>query len=39
MRSKRDIENLTGSSYSVPLKTPERKLEVIPPKPVEGDIF
>ena len=37
MRSKHDIKNLTASFYSVPLKTPKTKLEVIPPKDVEGD--
>ena len=37
MRSKRDIKNLTASCHSVPLKTPKTKLEVIPPKDVEGD--
>ena len=37
MRSKHDIKNLTASSYSVPLKTPKTKLEVPPPKDVEGD--
>ena len=30
--SRLDIKNLTTSSYSVPLKTPKTKLEVIPPK-------
>ena len=34
-----DIKNLTASSYSVPLKTPKTKLEVLPPKDVEGDKF
>ena len=37
MRRKRDIKNLTASFYSEPLKTPKTKLEVIPPKDVEGD--
>ena len=36
--SRRDIKNLTSSSYSVPLKTPKTKLGVIPPKDVEGDV-
>ena len=39
MRSKHDVKNLTASSYSVPLKTPQTKLEVIPPKDVEGGTF
>ena len=39
MRSKHDIENLTSSSHSVPLKTPITRLEVISPKDVEGDTF
>ena len=34
-----DIKNLTINSCSVPLKTPKTKLEGIPPKHVEGDIF
>ena len=38
MRSKHDIKNLTESSYSVSLKTPKTKLEVIAPKDVEGDL-
>ena len=33
------IKSLTVSSYSVLLKTPNTKLEVIPPKDVEGDTF
>ena len=33
------IKNLTASSYSVPLKTAKTKLEIIPPKDVEGDTF
>ena len=37
MRSKHDAENLTVSSYSVPLKTPNTKLEVIPPQGAERD--
>ena len=37
--SRHDIKNLTASSYSVPLKTPKTKLEGIPPKDEEGDIF
>ena len=37
--SKQNIKNLTASSYSVPLKTPKTKLEVIPPKVVEEDTF
>ena len=38
--SRHDIKNLTaGSPYSVPLKTPKIKSEVIPPKDVEGDTF
>ena len=39
MRSKHDIKNLTTGSYSVPLKTPKTKFEVIPSKHVEGDTF
>ena len=39
MKSKHDIKNLTVSSYSVSLKTPETKLEVISPKNVERDTF
>ena len=31
-KSRHDIKNLTASSYSVPLKTPKPKLEVIPLK-------
>ena len=37
MRSKHDVENLTVSSYSVPLKTSNTKLEIIPPKDAERD--
>ena len=37
--SRHDIKNLTTSSYSVPLKSQKTKLEVIPPKDVEGDTF
>ena len=32
-----DIKNQTASFYSVQLKIPKTKLEVIPPKDVEGD--
>ena len=32
-------KNLTACSYSMPLKTPNTKLEVIPPKDVEADTF
>ena len=39
MGSKHDIENLTASTYSEPLKTPMTKLEVIPPNDVDGDTF
>ena len=39
MGSKHDIENLTASTYSEPLKTPRTKLEVIPPNDVDGDTF
>ena len=35
--NKDDIKNLTARSYSVSLKTLKTKLEVIPPKDVEGD--
>ena len=34
--SRHDIKNLTTSSYSVPLKTPKTKLEVIPRKDVHN---
>ena len=37
--SRHDVKNLTAASYSVPLKTLNTKLEVIPPKNVEGDTF
>ena len=39
VRSKYDIETLTTSSYSVPLKTQRVKLEEIQPKDAEGDTF
>ena len=39
MKIKHDIINLTTSSYSVPLKAPKTKLEVIPPTDIEGDTF
>ena len=37
MRSKHDIKNVNASSYSVQLKTPKTKLEVIPSKDAEED--
>ena len=37
--SRHDLENLTAGSYSVPLKILKTKLEVIPPKGVDGDTF
>ena len=38
--SRHDIKNLTATSpYSVPLKTPKIKLEVILPKDEEDDTF
>ena len=39
MKSKHSIIDLTTTSYSVPLKTPKTKLEVIPPTDLEGDTF
>ena len=39
MKSKHGIKNLIVSSYSVSLKTPKTKLEVISQKNVEGDTF
>ena len=39
MKSKHNIIDLTTTSYSVPLKTPNTKLEVIPPTDIEGDRF
>ena len=36
--SRPDIKNLTATSYAVPLKTPQTKLEGIPPKDL-GDRF
>ena len=33
------MKNLIARSYSVPLKIPKTKLEVIPPKYAEGDSF
>ena len=37
--STHDIEDLAASSYSVLFKTPDTKLQVIPPKDEEGDTF
>ena len=37
--SRHDIKHPTTNFYSVQLKTPKTKLEVIPPKDVEGDTF
>ena len=39
MKSKHSIIDLTTTSYSVPLKTPMTKLEVIPSTDIEGDTF
>ena len=38
-QSRHDIKNLTASSYSVLLKSPNTKLEVISPKDEEEDTF
>ena len=37
--SRPDIKNLTATFYSLPLKTPKTKSEVIPSKETEGDTF